>query len=87
MGVAMGRNLDWTRRRRTYSAWYERRDAFEDRPCEHTPRAKPKKPKSGKRRKRPKVKVPATPLIRWVEAEPRIIRRRSDPSDSDQSPC
>jgi hypothetical protein len=30
--------------------------------------------------------VPAKPLIRWVEAEPRIIRRRSDPSDADQPP-
>jgi hypothetical protein len=84
--VAMGRNLDWTKHRRAYSAWYEHPDAFEDRPCEHT---RPATPAKGKRRKRSKVKrsVPAKPLIRWVEAEPRIIRRRSDPSDSDQPPC
>jgi hypothetical protein len=85
MVVAMGKNLDWSKHRRTYSAWYERRDAFEDQRCERTPPAKPKK---GKRRKRSKAKkfVPAKPLIRWVEAEPRIIHRRSDPPGDNQPP-
>ena len=85
MVVAMGKNFDWSKLRRTYPRWYERRDAFEDQRCQRTAPAKPKK---GKKRKRSKAKkfVPAKPLIRWVEAEPRIIRRRSDPSDADQPP-
>lgn len=86
MAIAMGRNLDWSKPRRVFSAWYEHPYAFGDRPCEHTPPKKPKKAKKGRRRKRAKVKLPATPLIRWVAAEPSIIRRRSDPSDDDQPP-
>lgn len=85
MLVAMGKNLDWSKRRRTYPRWYERRDAFEDQPVEQTPPAKPKKDRG---RKRSKVKkfVPAKPLIRWVEVEPRIIHRRSDPPEGNQPP-
>ncbi|GAA5058667.1 hypothetical protein GCM10023208_25290 [Erythrobacter westpacificensis] len=79
----MGRNLDWSKPRRVYFAWYERRDAFEDRPCEQRP-----KQRKGKRKKRAKGKkfVPAKPLIRWVNKEPQIISRPSDPRPDDDLP-
>lgn len=82
----MGRNLDWSKPRKVYFAWYERRDAFDGRPCEQRPRNQPKK---GKRRKGAKGKkfVPAKPLVRWVEQEPKIVHRPSDPRpDEDQPP-